>query len=815
MDNGQTWSLVTGTGLPRLTGRTSIAVANNTNAQRVYVIGNWGLYRSDDGGTSWRKMAADDSRIANGQGGYNCGVYVDPQNPDIVYTIATSSYKSNDGGNTFTGFKGAPGGDDPQQMWIDPTNGQRILLGLDQGSVVTLDGGATWSSWYNQSTEQIYHISVDNSYPYWIYGTQQDAGAIRQRSRGNYGAITPFDWNSVNGWEWGTIVPDPLNTNTVYATGSGVVKISYPSEQWISVSPNIDPAFKGRTTSSAPLVWAPWNAHELLTGFQYVMSTTDGGAHWAKLSPDLTIAASADSAAKANNRGAIESMSASSLGGGILWVGTINGRIAVSRNRGKTWDDVSIAGLPNPAGAQVLAVSASHHDAGTAYVAIDYHRSGAYAPYFYRTRDFGKTWAKITDGLPTNQPSGSFARVIREDPVRKGLLFAGTESGAFVSFDDGDHWQSLQLNLPNTSVRDIVIKDNDLVICTYGRGIWILDDISMLRQLAPGNVSDAPKLFKPGEAVRVRRNVNADTPLPPEVPHALNPLDGVIIDYSLPGAAGAVTLDVVDASGRVVRHLSSDSVPPVTEASRPPHPNFWLAMPQSLPATAGAHRVNWDLRYDSPPAFTHSFEINANPGLTPPSPQGPLVAPGMYTLRLGVAGKTYTQTVNVRNDPRSPASASAVIAQHALQRRIYDGILAAWEGYPEVSAIRGTSADSGRAIPAELRAAGASLYARLDTIGGLDAARRGPRAAGVTAPPNFRGVLGALAQQLEAQDYADLAPTPAMLAAHATTCKELTTVAEAWKRMLSTDVVAFNLVRTKAGVKLLSMPTGRVVVPAC
>ncbi len=290
VDGGVTWKEITGGGLPaRLTGKLWVAVANNTNAQRVFVIGDAGLFRSDDGGATWHQMAADDQRIRNGQGGYNCGVYVDPQNPDIVYTLNTASYKSTDGGKTFTGFKGAPGGDDPQQMWIDPTNGQRILFGYDQGAIVSLDGGGTWSSWYNQSTDQIYHLSVDNSVPYWVYGTQQDAGAIRTRIRGNLGAITPLDWNPVSGWEWGTIVPDPLDPNTVYASGSGILKISYPSEQWINVSPSQDASRQLRTTSDQPLVFAPWNKHMLIAAFQSVWTTIDGGAHWTSISPDLAV----------------------------------------------------------------------------------------------------------------------------------------------------------------------------------------------------------------------------------------------------------------------------------------------------------------------------------------------------------------------------------------------------------------------------------------------------------------------------------------------------------------------------------------------
>ncbi|PYP71101.1 MAG: hypothetical protein DMD41_13385 [Gemmatimonadetes bacterium] len=695
----------------------------------MFLIGNFGLYRSDDGGTTWRQMDAADRRIANGQGGYNCGVYVDPRNPDIVYTINTSSYKSTDGGNTFTGFKGAPGGDDPQQMWIDPTNGQRILLGMDQGATITLDGGANWSSWYNQSTDQVYHIAVDNSYPYWVYASQQDAGAIRTRSRGNLGAVTPLDWNPVSGWEWGTTIPDPLTLNIVYASGSGILKITYPSEQWINVSPNVDPALRGRTTISQPLAFAPWNRHELITGFQFVMATTDGGMHWRKLSPDLGypkgVAPPPDSlrgrpAPGTIVGGAIQSLALSGVARGTIWVGTNNGLIKVTRDEGKTWDDVTIPNLPNPARADILSIEASHQHAATAYVAVDLHGTGDYKPYFFRTRDDGKTWTAIVNGLPTDQPSGSFARVIREDPKQAGLLFAGTESGMYVSFDDGDTWQSLQLNLPNSSYRDIAIHGNDLVVGTYGRGIWVLDDYSPLRQITPALATEPVHLFAPGDAVRVRRNVGADTPFPPEVPHALNPPDGAIIYYYLGSKpAGEITLTVLDAGGRVVRHLSSAPIPPVVEAAQPPEPNFWVATPQPMPTAVGTNRVNWDLRYDSPPAFTHSYEINANPGLTPASPEGPVAPPGVYTLRLTVDGKIYTQAVTVLNDPRSPATAADLRAQHELQMKIYIGIQEAWDGYHQVAAVRtAVAADTASTAPAEVVAAAKALDSTLAGVGG-------------------------------------------------------------------------------------------------
>ena len=361
-DGGVTWAELPGEGLPRLMGRTSLAVAIGTGAQRLYLITDGGLYRSDDGGLHWRRMAADDPRIRNGQGGYSAGVYVDPKNPDLVYTINTASYRSTDGGATFTGMFGAPGGDDPQQLWIDPTNGRRMLMGLDQGATVSLDGGETWSGWYNQSTDQLYHLAADNSWPYWIYAAQQDAGAIRTRSRGNYGAVSIFDWNPVGGWEWGTIVPDPRDPNIVFASGSGIQRISYPTEQIIDVSPALDPAVKVRTTPSMPLIWAPWNQRLLLAGFNAVYGTTDGGSQWTRMSPDLGKPAGMDSAAGAKRLGgygAIESMVASTVAPGEIWVGTDNGMIQMTRDTGRTWHDVSIPDLPNPRVANVSSVELS------------------------------------------------------------------------------------------------------------------------------------------------------------------------------------------------------------------------------------------------------------------------------------------------------------------------------------------------------------------------------------------------------------------------------------------------------------------------
>ncbi len=829
-DEGLTWHEVTGGGLPRLAGRTSVAVAMHTDAQRVFLIGNFGLYRSDDGGTSWRRMDSTDSRVGNGQGGYNCGVYVSPSNPDVVYTINTSSYVSTDGGNTFTGFKGAPGGDDPQQLWIDPTDGQRMLLGMDQGATVTLDGGRTWSLWYNQSTEQVYHISVDNAFPYWIYASQQDAGAIRTRSRGNYGEIGPLDWSPVGTWEWGTVVADPRDPNVVYGSGSGVQKITWPSEQIIDVGPGRDPGAHLRTSRSQPLVWAPWDQRELLLGTQYVMATTDGGAHWRRLSPDLgwpkgvtpppESLAAGQGGPNAPRGGAIEALGASTVRRGVIWASTNNGLVKLTRDDGTTWRDVSIPDLPDSSQSDILAIEASHHDAAEAYAAVDGHVTGDYAPLFYRTRDFGATWTRIVTGLPADQPAGSYARFIRADTRKAGLLFAGTESAMYVSFDDGDHWQSLQLNLPTTSYRDAVITGNDLVVGTYGRGIWILDDISPLRQLTPAVAQEPVHLFAPGEAVRVHRNVNQDTPFPPEVPHASNPPEGAILYYAL-GASprGEVTLDVLDRSGAAVRHLSSVPLPPVPDAARPPEPNFWIAAPQALGTAVGVDRATWDLRYDPPPAFAHSFEINANPGLTPPSPEGPLAPPGVYTVRLTVDGKLYSSSVTVRNDPRSPATAAALAAQSALQLRIYRGMRAAWDAYQQADTLRAAlAADTAAGVPDEVAQGAKALLARIDTVAGSAAPARGPgffRRGGAAGPRTLRQVNGALAAQLNAQDLADAAPTDAMLADYTASCRDLSSAVGAWQDIRERRARAFDAVLRAHGLAALALSGSAPSIPSC
>ncbi|MEJ2187502.1 MAG: hypothetical protein P8Z36_16480, partial [Gemmatimonadota bacterium] len=704
----------------------------------------------------------------------------------------------------------------------------------DQGATVSLDGGRSWSPWYNQSTEQVYHISADNSFPYWVYATQQDAGAIRVRSRGNFGEITPLDWTPVGAWEWGTIIADPLNPDVVYGSDGGppsysaITRISYPSEQTADVSPMPDPALHLRATATNPIVWAPWNPHEMLAGFQYLMATTDGGAHWQRLSPDLSVpgtaAAPDEAAALANfdrrHPHAIEAIAPSTVSPGLIWVGTDNGLIHLTRDGGKTWTDVSIPDLPDSSLSDVSAIDASHQDPAEAYVAIDAHMAGDPSPYLYRTRDYGKTWTKITTGLPTDQPSGSFARVIRADTKKAGLLFAGTESSMYVSFDDGDHWQSLRLNLPTTSFRDATIKGNDLVVGTYGRGIWILDDISPLRQMTTAIASQPAHLFAPADAVRVRRNVNRDTPFHSEVPHSLNPPAGVLLYYTLGKApTDTVSLDILDAAGHTVRHMSSAPVKPGPEYRYPPEPDHWLRWPEPLPTNVGLNRVNWNLRYADPPAFKRTFDINANPHLTPPSPQGPLVLPGTYTARLMVDGHTYSQPVTVTNDPRSPAAAADLEAQHALEMKVYTGIREAWNGHRQAAALDSVVAAAiGRKPAGAVARAAKAFRARIQAVAGDTAAGGGEPAGGVNGgppAPDFVQLTGALVQQLEMLETGDMAPTAATQAAFNYQCNRLGTVVAAWRTLNEKALPAFNRVLRRHHLGPVAVPSPLPAAPVC
>jgi photosystem II stability/assembly factor-like uncharacterized protein len=809
-DGGGTWQPLIGGGLPA-SGRFRAAVANNTNGQRMYLDGA-GFYRSDDGGATWRQPTGD-RRVGNER------VIVDTKNPDVVYDMNTSMYRSLDGGATWASFKGAPGGDDPHEMWIDPADHQRMLLGGDQGAAVSFDAGKAWSSWYNQPTAQLYHISADNSFPYWVYGQQQDSGAVAARSRGDFGEIGPFDWFPTPGYETGYIVADPLNPKIIYANGpdsaSQFVKIMYPSGQWIHVGPNLDP--KEQLGAPGPIVFSPFDPHEMLVGYSRLMSSSDGGRRWTSLSPDLGDPSQRRNpkSATALRRGVISALAASTVSTGVMWAGLSNGLISLTRNHGALWEDVSMAELPGTF-ANIVSIDASHQRADEAYVAV---QANVNRPLIYRTRDFGRTWQPIVSGLPTDHASGDFANCIRADTRQAGLLFASTDTTIYASFDDGDSWQSLRLNLPTTSVRDIQIHGNDLIIGTFGRSMWVLDDYSPLRQMTAATASEAVHLFRPGTATRLRVNLNGDTPFPPEVPHARNPPAGAIVYYSLASKpAGPISLDVLDARGRVVRHLTSDAPP----AGPPPPrnvPDFWLAPPSSLPADIGLNRVNWDTRYDPPPsAGGEHVTIRAVPYETPTTYLGPLALPGLYWIQLTVDGKLYRQAVRVRNDPRSPATEEDLRAQHALQMRMYNGVKEAMDANGQIAALRAALAPLIRE-GGEIGTAASGVDAKLAGLnrGGGGGRGGGPAAqvaAGV-ASIGFSSIAGSLNHLLEELDSADVAPTPTMDSAYQGTCEDLKTAVTMWRAIVSRDLAALNALLARNHRPLIPAPSPALAIPVC
>src|SRR5215471_8725911 len=693
-DGGDTWQALT-TGLPSEgLGRIGLAVAP-TSHNRVYAIVDakaGGLYRSEDGGATW-SLISDDKRIW-GRGWYFSKVVVDPKNPDILYVSNTSVYKSADGGKSWTAIKGAPGGDDYHQLWIYPEDPNRMILGSDQGAVVSEDGAQTWSSWYNQPTAQLYHVAADARFPYWLTGAQQDSGAIGTPVRSVHAELSMHDWSPLcAGGESGYTAPDPLHPEILF--GENVTRCNVITGETKNVSPERGLPVPARHTWTLPLVFSKADQHALYFSDQFLFKTLDGGESWTQMSPDLTRedpgvpsnldAATASDAPEGKRRGVIYTIAPSPLRSATVWTGTDDGYIQMTTDDGKTWQNVTPPGLTP--WSKVVMMDASHFDVKEAYAAVDRHRLEDNEPYIYRTRDSGKTWQKITSGLP----AGVYLQTVKEDPERRGLLFAGTELGVFISFDDGDHWQSLQLNLPPVSVRDLAIRGSDLIAATHGRGFWILDAMSSLRQIDEEVARSEAHLFRPEDAVNIPTGGEFGTPQPRDEPLAPNPPSGAIIDYYLgPAHSGPVILEIVDPAGETIRRYSSEErIAPVNPDTLN-IPAFWRPTPEPLSAAAGMHRWVWDLR-PAPTGERPARGTGARAGGTPGAPgtagvsagtpggaggaggaAGPgaaggaglgggggfgrfaaMVLPGTYTVKLTAGGKTYTQSLKGKIDPRS------------------------------------------------------------------------------------------------------------------------------------------------------------------
>ena len=832
-DGGDTWTPLKGNGLPDHE-MSRIGLATAMGGKRVYAIiasmgGEAGMYRSDDAGATWAKSTPD-PRITGS--GYFSRVFVDPNNADILYVAQTSLYRSTDGGKTFISYKGAPGGDDNHALWIDPSDSARMIMASDQGATISMDTGKSWSSWYNQPTGQIYHMSTDNRFPYWVYGTQQDSGSVAVLSRGDYGAITFLDWDPVAAYEFGYIVPSPADPNMVFAggPGRGLVLLNRANRQVETISPNLSRDGDYRLAQNPPLAFSPQDPHLFYEGTQYLLETADAGKNWKKISADLTSRPSAEEAnekdkadavartqqprprtREANetltppNRNAINTFSPSPVEKGEIWAGTTNGLIHLTHDDGATWTNVTPPGLSRFA--MVSMLEASHFDAATAYASVDRHEENDFKPHIFRTHDAGKTWAEICSGIP----DGDLVRVVREDPARKGLLYAGTESATYVSFDEGAHWNPLQLNMPSTSVRDLQIRGNDLVAATYGRAFWILDDVSALRQIQPGKPRKT-QLFAPGKALRVQLDLNGDTPLPPEMPAGQNPPNGALIDFYLDAKpADDIHLAIYDRAGALVREFSTK--PEERSVEPPPNvPDYWLGHPEPLTRDAGGNRFLWDLRYAPPAALRHNYPISAMYGATPAEPLGALVMPGTYEVRLTVAGKTFRQPLEVAIDPRVSTPAEGLARQFALEKKVTDQVSLTYGFYHQALVLREAIAGDQK----KLQNDDPTLVATLKEIDRKVAAIQGSEgrggggggpAAGRPHPAfsTLNGEFGSLATTI---DSADTPPTPGMQGAFSDYCRDLTAATTSWNELVTTELPALN--QQLSAQKLSALPAAGI-----
>ncbi|MCX6207165.1 MAG: glycoside hydrolase [Bacteroidetes bacterium] len=745
-DGGTTWKKLT-KGLPtpeQGLGRIGFTIAP-TNSNRLYATvdaGKYGgIYRSDDAGESWINANAD-GRFW-GRGSDFAEVKCDPTNADIVYSANVVVWKSTDGAKTWTGFRGAPGGDDYHRIWINPTNPQIMLIALDQGGIVTVNGGETFSSWYNQPTAQFYHVSTDNAFPYNVLGAQQESGSVGISSRGSDGQIGLREWHPVGVEEYGYIAADPLDPNIIY--GGKITKFDKRTGQVQNIAPEAVRSGKYRFVRTAPVLFSPIDPKTLYFAGNVIFKTRDGGNSWEVISPDLTreswdIPASVgiyttEDMKKMPRRGVVYTVAPSYKDINTIWAGTDDGLIQVTRDGGKTWKNVTPDAITS--WSKISLMDASHFDANTVYAAVNRIRCDDMHPYAYKTTDGGKTWKLITKGLPQNEP----INVVREDPTRKGLLFAGSENAVYVSFDDGENWQSLKLNMPPTSIRDLVIKDDDLVIGTHGRSFWILDDITPLRQMSASLAAEKAILFKPQTAMRVRWNSNTDTPMPQEEPGGQNPPDGAVFNYYLgENSASEVVLEIFDAAGKSVRKYSSNDKP--YEIPDVNIPLYWIRPQTILSANAGSHRFVWDLHYTelNEPA---SYPMTAIYKNTAPVSTSPWVMPGNYTVKLTSGGKTISQQFTIKMDPRVKASTTDLQKQFSLSMICYEGKIKAKAIAAEAAEQR-KLLKSKSANPETMKA----LDQELSSFEGGTRSRRGATAQAVPTPAGvesaFSGLFGIL-----------------------------------------------------------------------
>jgi len=679
-DGGTTWKKLTA-GLPTTEqglGRIGFCIAPS-DSKRMYATVDAGIlsgiYRSNDAGENWYVVQGDERYW--GRGSDFAEIKVDPLNADIVYSANVVTWKSIDGGKFWTAFRGAPGGDDYHRIWINPINPNIILIASDQGAIITVNGGETFSSWYNQPTAQFYHVSADNAFPYNIYSGQQESGSVCIASRGNDGQISYREWHPVAAEEYGYVVADPLDPNIIY--GGKISKYDKRNGQSQNISPEAVRSGKYRFLRTAPVLFNPIDKKTLYYAGNVLFKTKDGGSNWQIISPDLTreswdIPASVgiytkEEMKKMPRRGVIYTIAPSYVDTNTIWCGTDDGLIQLTKDGGKTWTNVTPPAISS--WSKVSLMDASHTDVHTAYAAVNRIRLDDMHPHIYKTSDDGKTWKEIVNGLP-NDP----INVVKEDPISKGLLFAGSERAAYFSIDDGENWQSLRLNMPATSIRDLIVKDDDIVVGTHGRSFWILDDITPLRQLtnpqdaAHKQSSQSTILFKPQNTYRVRWNMYSDTPVPQEEPFGQNPPDGAVINYYLDSKVTDIKLEIMDAAGAVIRRFTSkDTMYAIPKLNIP---LYWIRPQQILSSEAGSHRFMWDMHY-KPLNVPPSYPISAVYMNTAPNETSPWVLPGTFIAKLTVDGKSYSEKFEIKMDPRVNTSREDLVTIRTFAYQCYDG----------------------------------------------------------------------------------------------------------------------------------------------
>ncbi|HTQ58253.1 MAG TPA: hypothetical protein VMI94_27510 [Bryobacteraceae bacterium] len=709
-DGGDTWRQLAG-GLPHddFVGKIGVAVSPS-NPNRLWAVvddigraippgfrfgppaadappSSGGVYLSDDGGATWR-LVNSEKRLWS-RGWYFEAVTVDPVNPDRAYVMNTATFMTTDAGKTFVPVKGAPGGDDYHQLWINPRDGNRMVLSSDQGTVVSVDGARTWSTWYNQPTAQIYHVSADNRFPYWLYGAQQDSGGVGVSTWSREGVLTFRDWEpTCLAGESNTVVPDPQDGRILYGGGQRCDQFFNAPASLGGQLPAADPKDPNRRTWTLPEVFSPAD-EALYYSNQFVMRSRDRGRTWEKISPDLArlhpdvpanldpVTAKDIDQAMTDRFGVVYTIGPSPLEAATVWVGTDDGLIYVTRDDGKAWVDVTPP--PMTPWSKVSQIEAGHFDIGTAYAAVDRHRLGDDKPYVYRTHDGGKTWQNAATGIP----AGAYVNSVKEDPQTRGLLYAATELRVYVSFNDGDQWQPLQNNMPVTSVRDILVHGDDLAVATHGRGFWVMDQMSALRQIAVQGaqlVSTNAYLFRPGETFAVHAGGMNGTPLPHEEPQMENPPAGVVAYYWLrTGATQPLKLELLDSSGSVRACAASDTPVRAVDTESLTVQAIWVEPPAPPAATAGMHRYalggavqrgfGFPGGFGNPPAAPAPDACNPSGAAPSPGPRAgqggaggpgrrrtPGLAPGDYTVRLTVDGQSFSQPVTIKPDPRGTPS---------------------------------------------------------------------------------------------------------------------------------------------------------------